>query len=104
MVTPRSRSLSRYATPRPPNLPLRITASSRSAWATVSWKFGVANSKGTHSGPWGGQPAAGRRARFSGVDIFRFQDGNVAEIRNHRDDLGLMQQLGVPIFAGATPD
>jgi hypothetical protein len=38
------------------------------------------------------------------VDIFRFQDGNVAEIRNHRDDLGLMQQLGVPIFAGATPD
>lgn len=60
--------------------------------------------EGTNSGPWGGQPATGRRARFSGVNIFRFQDGKVAEIWNHRDDLGLMEQLGVRVFAGAEPE
>jgi steroid delta-isomerase-like uncharacterized protein len=60
--------------------------------------------QGTTSGPWGGQPATGRRARFSGVNIFRFRDGKVAEIWNHRDDLGLMEQLGVRIFAGAEPE
>jgi predicted ester cyclase len=40
---------------------------------------------------------------FSGVNIFRIRDGKVAEIWNHRDDLGLAQQLGAPIYAGAPP-
>ena len=58
--------------------------------------------EGTHSGPWGDVAPTGRRAAFSGVNIFRFDDsGRVAEIWNHRDDLGLMQQLGVAVFAGA---
>jgi len=60
--------------------------------------------EGTNSGPWGRQPATGRRARFSGVNIFRIQDGKVAEIWNHRDDLGLMEQLGARVFAGAEPE
>jgi hypothetical protein len=34
----------------------------------------------------------------------RFDDGKVVEIWNHRDDLGLMEQLGAPIHAGAAPD
>jgi predicted ester cyclase len=42
-------------------------------------------------------------ATFSAVNIFRFEDGKVAEIWNHRDDLGLMEQLGVPVHAGASP-
>jgi hypothetical protein len=34
---------------------------------------------------------------LSGVNIFRFQDDKVAEIGNHhRDDLELLEQLGVP--------
>jgi len=33
-----------------------------------------------------------------------FEDGKVAEIWNHRDDLGLMEQLGARIFAGADPE
>lgn len=57
--------------------------------------------EGTNSGPWAGQPATGRTARFSGVNIFRFERGKVVELWNHRDDLGLMQQLGAPIIAGA---
>lgn len=59
--------------------------------------------EGINTGVWGGQPATGRRARFSGVNIFRFRDGKVVEIWNHRDDLGLMEQLGVRMFAGAEP-
>lgn len=61
-------------------------------------------SEGTNTGPWGGRPATGRRARFSGVNVFRFRDGKVVELWNHRDDLGLMQQLGAEIFPGAAPD
>ena len=60
--------------------------------------------EGTNTGDWGGQPATGRPARFSGVNIFRFRDGRVVEIWNHRDDLGLIEQLGARIFAGAEPD
>jgi hypothetical protein len=39
---------------------------------------------------------------FSGVNIFRFgNDGKVVELWNHRDDLGLREQLVAPVFAGA---
>jgi predicted ester cyclase len=43
----------------------------------------------------------GRRATFSAVNIFRFENGKVAEIWNHRDDLGLIEQVGAPVYAGA---
>ncbi len=56
----------------------------------------------TQTGPWGTIEPSGGPMRFSGVNIFRFADGKVAEIWNHRDDLGLMTQLGVPVFAGST--
>ena len=55
---------------------------------------------GRHTGPWRATEPTGKRAEFSGVNIFRFRNGKVAEIWNHRDDLGLATQLGVPIFAG----
>jgi len=42
--------------------------------------------------------------KFSGVNIFRFENGKVAEIWNYRDDLGLMQQLEVPVLAGAAEE
>jgi steroid delta-isomerase-like uncharacterized protein len=57
--------------------------------------------EGTNTGPWGGVPPTGKHARFSGVNIFRMRNGKVIEIWNHRDDLGLMQQLGAPIYAGS---
>ena len=59
--------------------------------------------EGTNTGAWGGRPPTGKRARFSGVNIFRLRDGRVVELWNHRDDLGLAQQLGAEIFAGAAP-
>ena len=58
---------------------------------------------GTFSGDWADVPPTGRSASFSGVNIFRFgTDGKVAELWNHRDDLGFMEQLGAPVYAGAT--
>ncbi len=59
---------------------------------------------GTHLGSWGRLEPTGRRATFSAVNIFRFEGGKVAEIWNHRDDLGLMEQVGAPIYAGASTD
>ena len=59
---------------------------------------------GTHTGAWAGLAPTGRHAEFSGVNIFRFDPaGKVVEIWNHRDDLGLQEQLGVAVHAGA-PD
>jgi predicted ester cyclase len=57
---------------------------------------------GTHTGPWGAMAPTGRSIAFSGVNIFRFENGKVAEIWNHRDDLGLMTQLdAVTVGAGS---
>jgi predicted ester cyclase len=56
---------------------------------------------GTHTGPWAGVGPTGRTMRFSAANICRFADGKVVEIWNHRDDLGLMQQLGAAVYAGA---
>ena len=59
---------------------------------------------GTHTGPWAGIEPTGTRVTFSGVNIFRLEGGKVVELWNHRDDLGLMEQVGGPIYAGAAPD
>ena len=55
---------------------------------------------GTHRGAWGAIPPTGKRMSFAGVNIFRISEGKVVEIWNHRDDLGLMEQLGAPVYAG----
>ena len=58
---------------------------------------------GTHSGSWGELAPTGRSVQYTGVNIFRFENGRVAEIWNYRDDLGLREQLGASVFAGAPP-
>lgn len=50
---------------------------------------------GTHRGLLMGQfPATGKHMAVTGVDIFRLAGGKIVERWNHRDLLGLMQQLG----------
>ena len=61
-------------------------------------------STGTFSGPWGDVAPTGARATFSGVNIFRIRDGRVVELWNHRDDPGLMEQVGARVFAGSQRD
>jgi steroid delta-isomerase-like uncharacterized protein len=90
----------------------RIAAAFRAAFPDLAWDVdfiladgdfvaGRWTATGTHQGPWAGVEPTGRPMRFSGINVFRFADGKVVEIWNHRDDLGLMQQLGVPVYAGA---
>lgn len=55
---------------------------------------------GTHSGTFAAIEPTGKEVEFAGVNIFRFSDGKVAEIWNHRDDLGLLTQLGAEVTAG----
>ena len=55
---------------------------------------------GTHLGPWAGIEPTGKPMRFSAINVFRFSDGKVVELWNHRDDLGLVEQLGAPVHAG----
>jgi steroid delta-isomerase-like uncharacterized protein len=59
---------------------------------------------GTHRGSWGEVEATGRSVRLSGVNFFRIAEGRIAEIWNLRDDLGLREQLGAPIYAGYPED
>ena len=56
---------------------------------------------GTHTGAWGTVEPTGRSVTFSAANLYRFENGKVVEIWNHRDDLGLREQLGVAIDAGA---
>ena len=56
---------------------------------------------GTHLGSWAGVEPTGKPMHFSAINVFRFSDGKVVELWNHRDDLGLMQQLGAAVHGGA---
>jgi len=59
---------------------------------------------GTFLGAWGAVSPTGRSASFSGVNLYRFgPDGKVAELWNHRDDPGFMEQIGAQVYAGAAP-
>jgi len=93
----------------------KIAGAFRSAFPDLEWHVDLVlgdgdlvaarwTAAGTHSGAWDDVAATGKKVRFSGVNIFRFGGaGKVVEIWNHRDDLGLMEQLGASVFAGAVP-
>lgn len=49
----------------------------------------------THTGPFMGIPATGKRVKFTFMDINRYADGKFVEHWGEVDNLGLMQQLGV---------
>jgi steroid delta-isomerase-like uncharacterized protein len=91
----------------------KIAADFRSAFPDLQWKVdlifaegdlvaGRWTARGTNTGAWGGVKPTGKTVQFSGVNIFRFANGKVIEIWNHRDDLGLREQLGAPIYAGSS--
>jgi PhnB protein len=50
---------------------------------------------GTHEGPFAGSPGTGIQAVWTGVDIFRVENGRIKERWNFRDLLGLFAQLGM---------
>jgi len=92
-----------------------IAAHFRQAFPDLEWRVDLVlgeddlvaarwTAAGTQSSAWGDVAATGRTVTFSGVNIFRFgASGKVIEIWNHRDDLGLTEQLDASVFAGAVP-
>src|SRR5262245_5195563 len=50
---------------------------------------------GTQKGAFGGIPATGKSATWTGISIFRIADGKVAEEVGEEDALSVLQQLGV---------
>jgi predicted ester cyclase len=91
----------------------QIAHAFRTAFPDLQWRVDLVlaegdlvaarwTASGTQSGAWAGVAPTGRRAEFSGVNFFRFGEaGRVIEIWNHRDDLGLQEQLGAAVYAGA---
>lgn len=57
------------------------------------WAYGTFS--GTQSGDWLGIPATGKAYTFDAVDIFRIEDGRLAEHWDVLDVYGLFKQLGV---------
>lgn len=49
---------------------------------------------GTHKGEFQGIPATGKRIEVRGVQIGRFENGQIVERWGSTDELGLMQQIG----------
>lgn len=57
------------------------------------WAYGTYS--GTQKGDWLGIPATHKSYRIDAVDIFRIQDGKLAEHWDVMDTYGLFKQLGV---------
>jgi len=57
------------------------------------WVYGTYS--GTHKGEWLGIPATNKSYSFDAVDIFRIEDGKLAEHWDVLDIYGLFKQLGV---------
>jgi steroid delta-isomerase-like uncharacterized protein len=50
---------------------------------------------GTHQGPFQGAPATGKPVSYTGILIYRFAEGRIAEQWTEADLLSFLQQLGV---------
>ncbi len=50
---------------------------------------------GTHAGEYMGASPTGKRVSVTGMNLFRIDDGRIAEIWVNSDDLGELRQLGV---------
>jgi steroid delta-isomerase-like uncharacterized protein len=57
--------------------------------AAVRWRI-----TGTHQGELMGLPATGKRIAVSAIDVYRFENGKIAEQWVALDNLGILQQLG----------
>ena len=56
--------------------------------------------QGTHLGSLMGIPATGKQGTITGIDIYRINDGQIAEAWSNWDTLGLLQRMGVILPLG----
>jgi predicted ester cyclase len=50
--------------------------------------------RATHQGEYRGIPPTGKEADFTGISVYRIEEGKIAESWGVSDQLGLMRQLG----------
>ena len=51
--------------------------------------------RGMHKGPFMGLPPTGKPIVMTGIEIFRLENGRIAELWGEANLMGLMQQLGI---------
>ena len=51
--------------------------------------------RGIHKGTFMGRPATGKSITMTGIEIFRIENGRIAELWGEANLRGLMQQLGI---------
>lgn len=51
--------------------------------------------RGTHQGDFAGMPPTGKQVTVTAIVIDRFCDGKIIEYWAYRNDLGMLQQLGI---------
>ncbi len=71
----------------------RYTPKKITSGGDLVWAYGTYS--GTQKGEWLGIPATGKAFSFDAVDIFRLEDGRLAEHWDVMDVYGLFKQLGV---------
>jgi predicted ester cyclase len=55
---------------------------------------------GIHNGSFMNMPPTGRPIKMTGIEIFKIEDGKIAELWAEANLIGLMQQLGAfPAFS-----
>jgi predicted ester cyclase len=59
----------------------------------IAWRWTLT---ATHSGPFAGVAATGRRATMTGMNIQRVESGRVVEHWSNVDQLGLLRQVQAP--------
>lgn len=50
--------------------------------------------RATHLGQYAGMPPTGKEVEFTGISMYRIEEGEIAESWTVEDDLGLMRQIG----------
>jgi steroid delta-isomerase-like uncharacterized protein len=51
-------------------------------------------SRATHRGDYMGTPPSGKEVEFTGISVYRIEEGKIAESWTVEDQLGLMRQIG----------
>jgi steroid delta-isomerase-like uncharacterized protein len=59
---------------------------------------------GTHEGPFAGVPASHKKVKASGLAMFRFEDGKIAEHWAEYDLVGMLGQIGAMPYEEPTED
>jgi predicted ester cyclase len=50
--------------------------------------------RATHQGEYAGIPPTGKEVEFTGISVYRIEEGKIAESWTVEDELGLMRQIG----------